>query len=59
MKHVIEDAMNPGRREAIRSAFEDLQEVGEEPRNTMFALPARARRSQERFSATTIASPVL
>lgn len=31
MKHVIEDAMNPGRREAIRSAFEDLQEVGEEP----------------------------
>jgi cell filamentation protein len=31
MKHVIEDAMNPGRREAIRSAFEDLREVGEEP----------------------------
>ncbi len=30
-KHVIEDAMNPGRREAIRSAFEDLREVGEEP----------------------------
>ncbi|WP_234710553.1 Fic/DOC family protein [Sinorhizobium arboris] len=31
MKHVIEDAMNPARREAIRSAFEDLREVGEEP----------------------------
>ena len=31
MKHVIEDAMSPGRREAIRSAFEDLREVGEEP----------------------------
>lgn len=31
MKHVIEDAMNPGRRQAIRSAFEDLREVGEEP----------------------------
>ncbi|MGZ2471790.1 Fic family protein [Sinorhizobium medicae] len=31
MKHVIEDAMNPGRREAIRSAFEDLREVGEDP----------------------------
>lgn len=31
MKHVIEDAMSQGRREAIRSAFEDLREVGEEP----------------------------
>lgn len=31
MKHAIEDAMNPGRREALRSAFEDLREVGEEP----------------------------
>nr|WP_209606248.1 Fic/DOC family protein [Sinorhizobium kostiense] len=31
MKHVIEDAMNPARREAIRSAFEDLREAGEEP----------------------------
>lgn len=31
MKHAIEDAMNPARREAIRSAFEDLREVGEEP----------------------------
>ncbi|WP_037471377.1 Fic family protein [Sinorhizobium fredii] len=31
MKHVIEDAMNPDRRDAIRSAFEDLREAGEEP----------------------------
>lgn len=31
MKHAIEDAMNPGRREVLRSAFEDLREVGEEP----------------------------
>jgi len=29
--NAIEDAMNPGRREALRSAFEDLREVGEEP----------------------------
>ncbi|WP_234782293.1 hypothetical protein [Sinorhizobium americanum] len=31
MKHVIENAMNKARREAIRSAFEDLREIGEEP----------------------------
>lgn len=31
MKHAIEDAMKPGRREAIRSAFDDLRESGEEP----------------------------
>ncbi|WP_027999106.1 Fic/DOC family protein [Sinorhizobium arboris] len=31
MKHVIEDAMNPARRAAIRSAFEDMRGVGEEP----------------------------
>ncbi|MBD9524428.1 Fic family protein [Ensifer sp. ENS02] len=31
MKHVIEDAMDPNRREAIRAAFEDLRELGEEP----------------------------
>ncbi|EHK74678.1 filamentation induced by cAMP protein fic [Sinorhizobium meliloti CCNWSX0020] len=31
MKHAIEDAIKPGRREAIRSAFDDLRESGEEP----------------------------
>lgn len=31
MEHAIEDAVNAGRREAIRSSFEDLREVGEEP----------------------------
>lgn len=31
MKHVMEDATNPNRQEAIRSAFADLEECGEQP----------------------------
>lgn len=57
MKHVIEDAMNLGRREAIRSAFEDLREVGEEPLHHHVALPAPEKKSLARSSATTIALP--
>ncbi|NRQ18909.1 Fic/DOC family protein [Ensifer sesbaniae] len=31
MKHVVQDAMDPNRREAIRAAFADLKDCGEEP----------------------------
>lgn len=31
MKHVIEDAVDPNRREALRGAINDLKEVGEQP----------------------------
>ncbi|MEY9722078.1 cell filamentation protein [Sinorhizobium fredii] len=50
MKHAIEDAMNPARREAIRSAFEDLREVGEEP----LQHHVRAARSGEEITGTVL-----
>jgi len=31
MKHVLEDAINPNRREALRAAFADLEELDEKP----------------------------
>lgn len=31
MKHVVQDALDPSRREAIREAFADLKDCGEEP----------------------------
>ena len=31
MKHVMQDALDPNRREAIRAAFADLKDCGEEP----------------------------
>lgn len=31
MKHVVQDALDPNRREAIRAAFADLKDCGEEP----------------------------
>lgn len=31
MKHVLEDAINPNRREALRAAFSDLEKCGEKP----------------------------
>jgi cell filamentation protein len=31
MKHVLEDATNPNRREALRAAFSDLDQSGEKP----------------------------
>lgn len=50
MKHAIEDAMNPARREAIRSAFEDLREVGEEP----LQHHVRTARSGEEIAGTVL-----
>ncbi|MGV1908492.1 MULTISPECIES: Fic/DOC family protein [Agrobacterium] len=31
LKHVVEDAIDPNRREALRGAFADLEQVGEKP----------------------------
>ncbi len=31
MKHLLEDAIDPNRREALRAAFADLEELGEKP----------------------------
>jgi hypothetical protein len=31
MKHVLEDSINPNRREALRPAFADLERCGEKP----------------------------
>lgn len=59
MKQVIEDAMNPGRREAIDPHSKTCERSAKSLCNTKFAPPARARRSQKRFSATTIALPAL
>lgn len=50
MKHIIEDAMNPNRREAIRAAFDDLRELGEEP----LQHNVRTARSGEQVTGTVL-----
>ncbi|RWG43561.1 MAG: cell filamentation protein Fic [Mesorhizobium sp.] len=59
MKHVLEDAINPNRREALRVAFADLERCGEKPFEHISARHGGERESPAKFSAMTIESPVL
>nr|WP_225170570.1 hypothetical protein [Ensifer sp. IC4062] len=59
MKHVIEDAMNPGSREAIRSHSKTCGRSVKSLCTIMSAPPAPEKKSLARFSATTIALPAL
>lgn len=50
MKHVLEDAINPNRREALRAAFADLEELGEKP----FEHNIRTARAGEEISGQVL-----